>query len=496
LVGPARLELATFWFVARRSIQLSYGPRGQYTCRRASGARTFESIISTTVPPAAESRSPTAGLLVGLFVTLAAVATYAAYTTRQIAGLLALQTDMVDRNRMDTLQLLRIENDLNALGLAMRDMLDAEGPYPLSAWSAQFERIRADLDAALAREDQVAVARRTPQQREFLASSVTQFWDAANRTFALAGAGKEGEAREQIRLSLQARQASLVTTVARLLVENNLREDETAAQIRAVYTRVQRQVYAFFGATLVAIALTSLSQIRSNRRLFARLASLSGQRHELVQRLIATRESTLRHVSRELHDDFGQLLTAIGAMVSRAGRQAPEGSPLHADLREINVAAQATLDKVRSLSQALHPSVLDQAGLESALEWYLPTVERHSGLVIGYVHEGAAYPIDSDAGIHLYRVVQEALTNVSRHARTDRAWVRLRFLDEALQLDVEDHGCGFDARAGRGLGVVAMRERAELLGGTLEFLRPSEGGTLVRLTVPRSRLAEKDASGG
>src|SRR5207247_6424269 len=111
----------------------------------------------------------------------------------------------------------------------------------------------------------------------------------------------------------------------------------------------------FLTATLVAIVLTSLYLIRSNRRLFARLEALSEQRSELAQTLIATQESTLRHISRELHDEFGQILTAIGSMLGRAGAQAPEGSRLRADLREVREIAQTTLEKVRTLSQTLHP---------------------------------------------------------------------------------------------------------------------------------------------
>ena len=87
-----------------------------------------------------ESRSPTPALLLGLIVTLAAVVGVSWYVTRQISGLRALQTDLADRNRTDSLQLLRIQNDLNSLALAMRDMLDGGEPYPLTAWSAQFAR--------------------------------------------------------------------------------------------------------------------------------------------------------------------------------------------------------------------------------------------------------------------------------------------------------------------------------------------------------------------
>src|ERR1700682_4184435 len=165
--------------------------------------------------------------MLGLVITLAAVLAYSAYMTVQLAGLRKLQSDMVDRGRKDSLQLLRLQNDLNTVALAMRDMLDASEPYPLTAWSAQFERVRGDLDAALHLEEYYAEVHRTPEQRAYLSQQLAQFWDAVDRMFALARAGKENEARDQIRLSLQARQAALTTAVFRLLVENNEAEQQT-----------------------------------------------------------------------------------------------------------------------------------------------------------------------------------------------------------------------------------------------------------------------------
>jgi signal transduction histidine kinase len=437
---------------------------------------------------AASQRSPTTGLLLGLVITLAAVLAYAFYITVQLAGLRKLQSEMVDRNRKDSLQLLRIQNDLNSIALAMRDMLDTTEPYPLTAWTAQFDRIHQDLDAGLKLEENLAVVNRTPEQRQYLTQSLSQFWDAVNRMFALAQSGKEAEAREQIRLSLQARQQALSTAVSRLLVENNEGEELAAARIAQIYDGVQRQLYIFLAATLIAIVATSLYLIRSNRQIFARLAELSEQRSELAQKLISTQESTLRHISRELHDEFGQVLTAIGSMLRRAGNHTPENSPLRADLKEVNEIAQSTLNNIRTLSQALHPVLLEEAGLESTLDWYIPTVERQAGLTLHYEKTGQPYAVETGAGVHVYRVLQEALNNVSRHSGAREAWIRLKFSVHSLELEVEDHGTGFVAeKMQRGIGLVAMRERAELIGGILVISPRTQGGTLVRLEVPREK---------
>lgn len=445
------------------------------------------------IAPRAPRRSPTTALLLGLIVTLATVVAYSWYISGQISGLRRLQTELTDRNRRDSLQLLRIQNDLNQLGLAMRDMLEGDEPYPLTAWSSQFERIRADLDEAMKRQGDVAFAQQTPEQRQYLASQVAQFWDAADRIFALAERGNEDEARAQIRLSLQERQASLSTAVARLLVQNNAVEEQTAQQVQEIYDRVQRQVYWFLAATLAAIVATSLYLIRSNRRLFTVLAALSNERRELAHGLIATRESTLREIARELHDEFGQLLTAIGSMLGRAGKQAPEGSALRADLREIREVAQTALDNVRGLSQTLHPSILEELGLESTIDWYLSTVEKQLGLSVAYERSGGSVPIPEGIGIHVYRVLQEALNNVAKHSGADRAIVRLRLTPDSLVLEVEDQGKGLPAGGpnGRGLGLVAMRERAVLVGGTLDFSTPAGGGTLVRLQVPLQQSLDR-----
>jgi signal transduction histidine kinase len=442
---------------------------------------------------AATQAGPARGLYLGLGVTILAVLVYAAYITLQFAGLRQLQSELVDRNRRDSLQLLRIQNDLNSLGLAMRDMLDSSEPYPLIAWSAQFDRIHTDLDDALRLEAPLSEAAPTSDQRHYLSQALNQFWVASDRMFTQA-AYDEDLAREQLRDTLQPRQAALSSAVSRLLVQNNEAEELAAGGIAQIYGRVQRQLYFFLGGILLAISLTSLFLIRNNRRLFAHVEELSSQRSDLAQKLISTQESTLRHISRELHDEFGQVLTAIGSLLRRTDKQIPAGSPLHADLQEVREIAQNTLNNIRSLSQALHPVLLDEAGLESTLDWYIPTVERQTGLVLHYDKSGEPFTVGTNAGVQIYRVLQEALNNVSRHSGAKEAWIRLRFQPENLELEIEDHGKGLAPIEGQtGIGLVAMRERAELLGGTVTVSRlgaaPVNGtGTLVKLRIPRAEV--------
>ena len=439
-------------------------------------------------------RSPTLGLILGLVITLAAVVTYSAYITHQISGLRELQRNLVDRNRKDSIQLLRIQNDLNTLGLSMRDMLSNESGFPVDAWANQFARLRNDMADAMRVEAELSPDVRTPEQQQFLFDTFAQFFAVAADAFDMARNGDNLAARDQIRLAMQPRQEALSNAVARLLVANNESEERAAARVHEIYDGVQRQVYFFLTATLAAILLTSIFLISSNRRLFAQVETLSQQRSELAQRLITTQESTLRHISRELHDEFGQILTAIGSLLSRSEKQAPEGSTLRNDLHEVRDITQTTLNNVRSLSQALHPVMLEESGLDATFDWYIPTIEKQSGVDIHYEKSGAAYPVEGSAAIHIYRILQEAMNNMTRHSTAKSAWVRLRYLPSRLELDVEDNGVGFKPGATRsGMGLVGMQERAVLLGGDLKIGAGQLGGTRVTLSVPRERL---ENSGG
>jgi signal transduction histidine kinase len=423
-------------------------------------------------------------LVAGLAVTLSAVAVYSAYTVWQLRTLERLQAATLDRNRIDSLALLRIQNDLNSLAVTLRDMLDHTEPYPLTAWRAPLARIRTDLTEALDRDAKYSPAA-SSESRAFLVTDVGRFWDALDRVFALDSSGDSKEAAELVRLSLPARQQALSGAVARLLVQNNASEERAAEDARAIYRRAENNTYLFLAAVLIVVTITSIYLLDYNRRMFGRVEMLSLRRGELAQQLISGQENAFRHISRELHDEFGQILTAIGAMLSRAQRRTPaEAGADRADLREIQEAAQSALEKIRALSHSLHPSVLEDAGLEAALDVYLPAFEKQTGIRVQYEKSGAARNLDGSVEIHLYRIIQEALNNVARHSKSSSARVGLNYLPGSVVLEVQDRGIGFAAKEGKGMGLISMRERAELVGGGVEFLEAEGGGALVRIAVP------------
>lgn len=434
------------------------------------------------------SKSPTARLLIGLLITLVAVGIYSWFTLIQLQGLRNLQTSTIDRNRRDSLQLLRMQNDLSQLGLALRDMAEGSSPYGILAYRNELAGRRSDLEDALKVERQVSPEGRRPEQDRQLDAAMRQFWQTIDQMFMLAARGQQERAQTLAGTSLSAQQSMLSGLVARMLFRNNESEEEAALRVAQIYQRVERNLYAFALAMMIAIVVVSLGLIFSNRRIFAQLKSLSQQRRVLAARLITVQEEVLRSVSRELHDEFGQILTAIGAMLGRAERKGlPPDSPFRAELTEVRQITQETLEKMRALSQMLHPAVLDDYGLVKGLDWYTQLFEKQTGIATALDVKGEVQRVTGQAAIHCFRIVQEALNNIAKHAQSKSAEVELDFVPNQLTVRIRDFGIGIvqDSRSkAPGLGLVAMQERAELLSGHLRFSKNGTAGTLVTLQIP------------
>lgn len=430
-------------------------------------------------------KSPTVRLVAGLAFTLLVISGYAFYTLRSVWRMRQVQTSIVDRNRMGSLQLIRIQNELNALGLAMRDMLDESAPYPLEAWGPPLARVRENLEDAIGREARLSLGIRSPEQTAFLTASFADFWRTSDAAIARARRGDRQGALEMVRHTLQPRLEALSALTARLLVGNNDEEAKAAGQVRELYAEIERNAYVFLALSLALIVLTSAGLIRSNRRLFAQVSTLADARRELAQQLISTQESTFRAISRDLHDEFGQILTALGAMLRRAQLQAPD-SVFREQTQEANIVVQRTLEKIRSLSQSLQPVILEEQGLVPAIAWHLAGFERHTGITVRYHGPSEGLELPPWRAIHVFRILQEALNNVARHANVTELDVRLEAGDGLLQLAITDEGPGITGGKRDGVGLAGMRERAELLGGTLTItpLLPSGQGTRVCLQLP------------
>lgn len=429
--------------------------------------------------------SPSNRLILGAIATLLIIGAYAAYTLRSVQRLRQVQTETIDRNRKASLQLIRIQSDLNALAFALRDMLEVSDGYPLSAWSGQLSRIHDNLDDALKAEFSLSKSWRNPQQANYLKSSFQQFWAAMDQVFLWARNNEETRARAFIRATVLPRQEAIAALSARLLVQNTEEDQRAATDVAGIYSGIETNAYRFLALSVVLVLLGSTALIRSNRRLFDRVNDLSIQRRTLARELISNQESTLRAISRDLHDEFGQILTAIGAMLGRARRHAPDAN-FEGQVLEVNQIVQDTLEKVRSLSQSLQPVILEEQGLIAAIEWHLNAFERQHGIAVRYQRSGNPPALESARSIHIYRILQEALNNIAKHAKVREASLNLTITQDRLEIEITDQGSGIPVGYKAGVGLAGMRERAELLNGSIQFKRLN-AGTTVHLTVPLER---------
>jgi len=441
----------------------------------------------TASGPRASPRSPWRPLAIGVALAVCTIAAFGAYTYTEVRRLRDEQTAISERNRKDSLQLLRIQNDLGSLAVLMRDMADRTEPYPLHGWQPAFERVQRDLAEATRLEQSLAPAVREPAQQARLVESVDAYWSDVAKMFALSRTN-EDEARRMVQASLIPQHRAVDGLVSQFLIVNNQVQEDAARTNRDVYDRVGREILLLVIGLLITTASVGTWIVVANRRAFQDVADVSAQLRTLSWRMLRVQEDVQRSLSRELHDDFGQIVTAIGTLLGRARRQIPAGGVLGSELEHVRVIAQQALDRIRNRSQWLHPGVLDDFGLARALESCVEQYERQTGIRTQLTVSGPVDAIRQECAIHVYRIAQEALSNTARHSGASMAWVRITCADNCLELDVEDRGKGMPEGAARrerdrGMGLVSMRERAELIGGELQVRRPAEGGTAVRLRV-------------
>ena len=464
------------------------------------------------------SRAPLVRLALGLTLSLLTIIGFCLYAAHEIGRLRDEQMALSERNRRDSLQLIRVQNNLSTLAITLRDMTDRTEPYPMAAWSSTFDRLELDLHQALELERTLAPARPAGQQQQ-IADTTARFWAAVDRALALAARGDEAAAIEAVRTDALPRHAELVSLVSQLLVRNTQVEEASAAAARDVYTRVVRQIYWLMVILAAAVAVAGVLNIAATRRAFEEVRTLSGQLRALSWRMLKLQEDIQTSMARELHDEFGQILTAITMLLGRVKRRAgmapapasasaPSAAPAAAapdtppdplvrDLDEVHGIAQQTLERIRTQSRLLHPVILDDFGVEQALAWYVDQFSRQHGLPATFSTSGVGI-VPPDIAIHIYRIVQEALGNASRHAGASHAWVRLTQAQGVLTLDVEDDGRGLPQWRGEapggagtsglgligGIGMTSMRERTELVGGELTLTRGAAGGLLIRCVIP------------
>jgi two-component system sensor histidine kinase UhpB len=267
-----------------------------------------------------------------------------------------------------------------------------------------------------------------------------------------------------------------------------------AAMIRAALAplhRIERTIDAVrAGTTNSRVAtglLTDPDVERLGETLNAMLDELDRARDRqalLAAQVISAQEEERRRISRELHDDTAQSLTSL-LLYAKALERDQSSADLRGTLGEIRDAVSHSLESVRRMARELRPSALDDLGLAAALDWHVQEFSRRTGLPVQFTRQCPGGRLPASIELALFRVVQEALTNVAKHADAHHATVKLSCSEHLVSVSVIDDGTGFDAGLSpAGVGLYSMRERMSLVRGVLSITSNSHG-TEVRAEVPR-----------
>jgi two-component system sensor histidine kinase UhpB len=212
------------------------------------------------------------------------------------------------------------------------------------------------------------------------------------------------------------------------------------------------------------------------------LTRLEAERREATGRVLAGQEAERLRIAQELHDQVGQELTAVLLGLARVHARAQP--PLRDDVSEVQEAVRSSLEDVRRIALELRPEALDDLGLVSALAVLAERFAQRSGVTVHQRIDDDLPDLDPESELVIYRVAQEALTNVARHAGVDQAELSLHARDDGLVMTVTDQGTGLPAGGTPGTGIRGMRERAALIGARLQIAPGEDRGCRVTLSVP------------
>jgi signal transduction histidine kinase len=305
------------------------------------------------------------------------------------------------------------------------------------------------------------------------------------------------EARNLLRRRIMPKREGVLRISEEVQALNRSAFVQQQSEIAALYRATQGRVWQTFGLAVTGSLAIALVATVYAGRLAARIeqqqlkdAETARDLQRLSSRLLTAQEEERRSIARELHDEVGQVLTAIKVELAVAQRaiEARGGQPdALADVRTITDGA---LHTVRDLSHLLHPAMLDDLGLAAAIDWYLKGFSRRHGVKIELLQDRMEERLTADTEAAVYRIVQEALTNVAKHAQATTCRVYLQRLTNTLLVTIEDDGIGFEPDAPRqpgatrGIGLVGIRERVTQLRGELRLESAPGKGTRLTVEVP------------
>ena len=257
------------------------------------------------------------------------------------------------------------------------------------------------------------------------------------------------------------------------------------------FTYLWVSLYTGIAVAVLSVSLTGRLEKQYRDEHEATLAAKQDLQR-LSARLVAAQEQERQTLSRELHDQVGQALTAIKIDVARAEQGLlPSQTDLIERLQRARKGAEETLEIIRRLSMLLRPSMLDDLGLSAALGWYTKQFSASTAIRVSLNDDGSADLLPDAEKTSLYRIVQEALTNCARHSEARSILIQLASEEQRYIVRIEDDGRGFTpARSARGLGLIGIEERVAEMGGVLELDSKPGAGARILISIPLKKSAE------
>jgi signal transduction histidine kinase len=379
----------------------------------------------------------------------------------------------------------QLKSDVYLVGILKRDYLLDSGQPQDHIYADQFELIQmsaesslATIETALGREEAASVARLRSALGAYLQPLRDALdWDRVR--------GSDLRSHLQ-RLQVPQRTAALqLASEIEKLNKNALRRKHN--EIVEGENHLQRTILVIALAGILLGAIVAASTILHTKRLEKHSDEVQSELRRLSQHVVKVQELERRSISRELHDEVGQMLTGLRMELANLDGPAIQQSKIDsARLQEAKRLTERTLQCVRNISMLLRPSMLDDLGLLPALNWQAKEFSRRSGIPVDVAIDGQVDDVPDDLRTCLYRVVQEALTNVARHARAKRIRLVLKRDAGSVSVAIEDDGDGFPPprpRA-RGLGLLGLKERVEELSGTVQIASAPGKGTRISVWIP------------
>jgi signal transduction histidine kinase len=386
-------------------------------------------------------------------------------------------------------KLRRLRSDVNLSGIFVRDyLLDVarERAPEYREQLAEFKRGNIDTVAELRVLD--------PSHAERIDSLETQldeYWRTFEPLFDWTAAEKIFRSAGFLRKEVVPRREAILAIAREIEELNNANLDAQRAEVTNRETSFRSDLSRLLWRTVllgVAVALIAVFRLRTverrSREQRAIAEDAERQMRELSQRLVALQEDERKNLSRELHDHVAQVLTALRMELGRIDRAKPEGRAAEA-VAECRRLVDQMFRTVRDLALGLRPSMLDDLGLQPALEWHVRDLTHRYGVDVDLSVEGDLHSLSDRHRTCVYRAIQEALTNCVRHAGASAIGVNVAGRDRRLRVTVRDDGIGLDpSRRRGGLGLRGIEERVRELDGRMSITAAPGRGTTLEIDLP------------